>query len=235
MAPSGVVVECWPPVMPKLRLFITTTVIPTLRRAALSRWAPPIPVPPSPITTITSSDGSASLIPLGVGDAPPVQPVEGAGGEILVRQARAADVADDDDLLRVPAQPYQRHVEPIEHRSVAAARTERVGLVVTERLERRDRSDRRHPIASATCSTPMSSPSTRFTPITARPPETRSISRRYWPRLSSGTTTRSTPSIAAPMAASGTGHRLWMARCETAWPAARACATATRAAPVVTP
>jgi hypothetical protein len=63
-APAGVVVECWPPVIPKLRLFITRTVIPTFRRAALSRCVPPIPVPPSPITTITSSDGSASLMPV---------------------------------------------------------------------------------------------------------------------------------------------------------------------------
>jgi len=63
-APGGVVAECWPPVMPKLKLLSTSTVRPMFRRAAASRWAPPIPVPPSPMMTITFSSGRASLMPV---------------------------------------------------------------------------------------------------------------------------------------------------------------------------
>ncbi len=63
-APVGVVVECWPPVIPKLKLLNTSRVSPMLRRAAVRKCAPPMPVPPSPMMTITWSSGRASLIPV---------------------------------------------------------------------------------------------------------------------------------------------------------------------------
>ncbi len=63
-APVGVATEYWPPVMPKHRLLNTSTVTPMFRRAALMRWCPPMPQPPSPISTITVSSGRASLMPL---------------------------------------------------------------------------------------------------------------------------------------------------------------------------
>ena len=50
--------------MPKLKLLKTSTVRPMLRRAALSRCAPPMPVPPSPMITITFRSGRASLMPV---------------------------------------------------------------------------------------------------------------------------------------------------------------------------
>ena len=64
IAPWGVVTECSPPVMPKLKLLKTSTVTPMFRRAALIRWCPPMPQPPSPMRTITLRSGLASLMPL---------------------------------------------------------------------------------------------------------------------------------------------------------------------------
>ena len=71
--------------------------------------------------------GAGQLDAGGVGDAPAVEAVEGAGDEVLVAEAAAADVADDDHVGRVGAPLDQGGVEGVEDGGVPAARAEGVG------------------------------------------------------------------------------------------------------------
>ena len=60
---GGVVAENWQPVMSKLKLFKISSVRSRLRRHAASKWAPPMPCPPSPMVTTTFNSGRAIFKP----------------------------------------------------------------------------------------------------------------------------------------------------------------------------
>ena len=82
--------------------------------------------------------GAGQLDPGGVGEAAAVQSVEGAGGEVLIRQTGAADVGDQHDLFRIAIQTDERRVELVEYGAMAAARTERIGRLVAVGGQRHD-------------------------------------------------------------------------------------------------
>ena len=89
-APVGVVVECWPPVMPKLKLLKSEHGDPDVAPGGVEQ------VGAADAGAAVAHDhddvevGAGELDAGGVGDAAPVEAVEGAGDEVLVGEARCS-------------------------------------------------------------------------------------------------------------------------------------------------